>query len=165
MQDTVGSSVETVTEGMIVAVFVVISHITLELSGLVDSRSSFVYSNVFVVSIVTAGSVNGSLSLPKPDLVTRLLVLGEVCSGTAVALAVVVVEGTRALAELAFVDVELRLSNVGARAGGSGVLPVVGLIKPVDLGVSVTLVRFFVVVSGDGRRSQLYVRQGRSRAV
>jgi hypothetical protein len=43
--DLVGSFVETVAERVVVSVFVVISHITLELLGGVDGRPSSFYSN------------------------------------------------------------------------------------------------------------------------
>jgi uncharacterized membrane protein YuzA (DUF378 family) len=136
---------------MIVAVFVVISHIKLMLLfGAVDCGPSlFLYSNVSLfwvagVDVVTLSTLAAVLS--------RLGVLRVVLGGAAVGtLGVVGYDGSGAITELAFGLIEDSLTVSGGWAVDGAELAVVDAILDVDMLVDVPGVRFTITLlfSGD----------------
>lgn len=153
VEDAVGSFVKTVAERMVLAVFVVISHITLVLLGTVDgSSSSLFYTNVSLrvtrvddVNLASRGGIGVVLGrVGLLGVAGSLLVVGagtevESCS---------TYDGTCAFAELTLGDVNLRGSVVGGGTVDSVEVPVVGLVLDVDLRVDVGAVRLLVAVTG-----------------
>lgn len=137
--DLVGSFVETLTERVVLAVVVVISHITLELLGGVGSgTSSFFYSDLcwiaavdtfFTLTLVGVG-VLGSDSLP--GVTGGLLVVGV---GGEVGVTLLGDDGTSALAELTLRDVDLGGRVVGGRAVDCIEVTIVGSVLNLDVGV------------------------------
>jgi hypothetical protein len=116
----VGSFVETVAEGVILAVVVVISHITL---GLLGSRSSGASSNFYSVRLGVGVGVLGGNSL---SVVARgLLVVG---GSAEVGVTLLSDDGTGAFAKLTFGDVELGRRVVSGRAVDCVEVTVVGTV-------------------------------------
>jgi hypothetical protein len=141
---------------MILSVFVVISHITLELLGGVDSSSSsLLYSNLFprvagvngvkVTLLGGEGIVLGSEALLS--VAGGLLVVGL----GALVLGVAADKGTGTFAVLTLGDVDLGGSVVGGRAVDSLELSIVGLVLDVDVTADVTVERLLVAVDGKGK--------------
>jgi hypothetical protein len=116
----VGSFVETVAEGVILAVVVVISHITL---GLLGGGSSGASSNFYSVRLGVGVGVLGGNSL---SVVARgLLVVG---GSAEVGVTLLSDDGTGAFAKLTFGDVELGRRVVGGRAVNCVEVTVVGTV-------------------------------------
>jgi hypothetical protein len=138
--DLVSGFGDSVTKRVVVAVVVVISHITLELLGGVGSgTSSSIYSNLGRVAAVDTDvlrltlvgvGVLGSNSLP---CVTGGLLLVGV--GAEVGVTLLSDDGTSALAKLAFRDVNLRRRVVGGRAVDCIEVTIVGPVLNLDVGV------------------------------
>jgi len=82
VENVLGSALKTVTEGVELAVFVVISHVLLELSGRVNSGSSCLYSN-FLGFLLRIGNFLSALTVGWLSLVGFLgvPVFGEVLGG------------------------------------------------------------------------------------
>lgn len=122
ISDLVGGFVDTLTEGVILAVVVVISHITLVLSGGVDSgTSSLFYSNlrwIAAVNVVDLTPVGVGIVLGSEGL------LGVSCLGD---------DGTSAFAELTFSNVDLGRGVVGGRAVDCVEVPIVGPVLNLDV--------------------------------
>lgn len=123
ISDLVGGFVDTLTEGVILAFVVVISHITFVLSRGVDGgTSSLFYSNLSWVAAVNGidltpvrvGIVLGSEGL-----------LGVSCLGD---------DGTSAFTELTLSHVNLRRGVVGGRAVDSVEVSIVGPVLNLDVG-------------------------------
>lgn len=169
VEDAIGGFVETVAEGVILTVFVVISHITLVLLGGVDSgSSSLFYSNlsfgwvagVDEVNLTTLGriavvlggvrllGVAGGLLVVGGGVEAGVTLLGSETGG----------DGTSAFSELAFRDVYLGGSVVGGGAVDSVELSVVGLVLDVELTADVALIRLLVAVKEEGE-GQLVARK------
>jgi hypothetical protein len=138
VSDLVGSVGDTVTKAVVVAVVVVISHITLELLGGVGSgTSSLFYSNLGWVAAVDTVNLSlvgrGVLGSDGLSCVTGgLLVVGV---GAEVGVTLVGDDGTSALTELAFGNVDLRGCVVGGRAVDSVEVTVVGSVLNLDVSV------------------------------
>jgi hypothetical protein len=164
VEDAVSSFVETVAEGVVVTVFVVISHITLVLFGTVDSgSSSLFYSNVSLgvarvddVNLTPRGGVGVVLGgVGLLGVAGGLLVVG---AGTEVETSSTY-DGMSALAELTLRDVDLGRSVVGGRTVDSIEVPVVGLVLDVDLSVDVGVVGLLVAVDGKGKGQLRHERE------
>lgn len=151
VEDAIGGAVKTVTEAVVVAVVVVISHVTLVLGRINGgSRGRRLYSNRLRVPMVD--------NLFGAGTVTRLLLgsLGMAELGRVPTVAGFVDNGAGALTEITFSHVKLRLSEVvGSAVNGAVVLvvgtllevvDVVGTVLDVDLGFVVALVRLLVAV-------------------
>jgi hypothetical protein len=123
LSDLVGSLVDTVTKRVVLTVVVVISHITLELLGGVDSGSSSVfYSNlswIAAVNVLDLAPVGGRCVLGSEGL------LGETLLGD---------DGTGAFAVLTLSYVNLRGCVVGGRAVYSVEVSIVGPVLNLDVG-------------------------------
>lgn len=141
VEDAISSFVETVTEGVVVTVFVVISHITLVLLGGVDSRSSRLYSNLGLGWVAGVDGVNlpavaGGLVVGWLGGEVGVILLSSVPSG----------DGTSTFAVLTLGDVNLGRGVVGGRAVDSVEVSVVGLVLDFYLATDVTLIGFLVTV-------------------
>jgi hypothetical protein len=142
---------------VILSLVVVISHITLELLGGVDGgTSSGVYSNLgWVVGGDVFNGPAGRLAVVLDKGlagVTRGLLLVGV--GAEVGVTGLGDNGTSALAELTFGDVDLGGRVVGGRAVDSVEVTVVGSVLNLDVGV----VRGWGLVA-EGRKGKVSVRQ------
>jgi hypothetical protein len=132
VQDLVGSAVETVTEAVVLAVFVVISHVPLGLA--VGVGGGLAYTDLFVeldgftlwVALGWVVAWLGAFLLPLAGL--SVILLGErSCAGT----------------EVSLVDVK---AGVVVNLGSWGVTGVVLAVLDVELGFGVALVRLAVPV-------------------
>jgi hypothetical protein len=131
--DLVGGFGDVVAEAVVVAVVVVISHITLELLGFVYGGASRLYSNLFpgrVAAVdgvkLATGGVAVVLGVELLAVAGALLVAGvgaEASTGD---------DGTSALSELAFGDVDLGGTVVRSAADGVE-LTVVGLVLDLEV--------------------------------
>lgn len=138
LSNLVGSLGDTVTERVVVAVVVVISHITLVLlGGLNRGTSSAFYSNLGrVAGVDTLGlslvgiGVLGSDSLPC--VAGGLLLVGV---GAEVGVTLLSDDGTGALAELTLRDVDLGGRVVGGRAVDCVEVTIVGPVLDLYVGV------------------------------
>jgi hypothetical protein len=159
VEDTVGGFVKTVTEGMILAVFVVISHITLVLLGGVDGcPSSLVYSNLFSSGIASVDDVNlaplrrvgvvlGCVGLLGEEGGLLVVGLGAEVRVTLFS-SVTACDGTGMFAVLMLRDVDLGRSVVRGRAADSVEVFVVGPVLDVDMASHVAVVGLLVAVTG-----------------
>ena len=133
VEDAIRGTRETVAEGVVLAVLVVISHITLVLAcGCVDRSSVGDFDVLVVAGRVTLGVSSGwvvarvgALVLPVP-------------SG-----AVLLTEGNGAVTEVPLGDVDTGV-GVEVEVGGWGVTSVVLAVLYVELGVGVAVVRLVV---------------------
>lgn len=133
----VGGFVETVADRVVLALVVVISHITLVLLGGVDGGTSrLFYSDLSRVTAVdsslgTSGGRSRVLDSEGLSCVARgLLVVGV---GAEVGVTSFSDDGTGALAELTLSNVDLRGCVVGGRAVDSVEVFVVGPIRYLDV--------------------------------
>lgn len=163
VEDLVGSFVETVTERVVVAVVVVISHITLELLGGVNRCSGrFLYANVFSR---VAGVDNVKLApLRRVRVVlgnVRLLGVagGLLVAGLGAEVGVTLLkrsssdDGTGAFAVLTLGNVNLGGLVLGRGAVNSLELSVVGLVLDVDVCSYVAVVGLLIAAGGKGEGS------------
>ena len=130
VQDLVGSAVETVTERMVLAVFVVISHVPLGFAAGVDSGLAYTDLLVELYGL--------TLRVALCWVVTRLSALLLPLAGLPV---VLLSEGSRASAEVSLVDVK---TTIVVDLCGRGMTGVVFAVLDVELGVGVSLVRLTV---------------------
>jgi hypothetical protein len=132
VEDFISSFVKTVTERMVVTVFVVISHITLKLLRSVDrSPSSLLYSNLFSSGVARVDDVNLAPLRRVGAVVVAEGLLGVAGGLLAVGLGAEVgsntsYNGTGTFAVLTLRDVNLARSVVGGRAVDCVKVPVVG---------------------------------------
>jgi hypothetical protein len=148
VKNAIGSLVETVTEGVVVTVFVVISHITLVLLRGVYSRSCRLYTNfrwVAGVDCVNLSAVAGGLVVAWLGAEIGVALLSSVPSG----------DGTSTFAVLTLGDVNLGGCVVGGRPVDSVEVSVVGPVLDFDLATYVALVWFLIAVDGKEKVSQL----------
>lgn len=156
MEDAVGSFVKTVTEGVVVSVFVVISHITLVLLWGVDSRSSRLYSNfrwIAGVDGVNLPAVAGGLFVAWLGAEVGVTLLSCVPSG----------DGTSTFTILTLGDVNLSGGVVGGRSVDSVEVSVVGPVLDFDLASNVALVGFLVAVEEREKVSSLGREESRGK--
>lgn len=132
VQDAVGGAVQTVAEGVVVAVLVVISHVR---------------------PVLAFGSVYGTLGDVDLLVEANRLTLSVVCSavltrvGALVLPTILLAEGSGAVSVLPLGDVDTFVEvELGAGSVPGGILSVVDAVLYVDLGTGVTLVRFTVAV-------------------
>lgn len=141
VEDVISSAVKSVTERVILAFVVVISHVKLAVLGRVDGSTSLSFDAYFLLGrgsvVVVPDRCGAGVVL---DVRTRCILNVRVL-GYGIGSATVVT----------FDNVNLRL-EVSSRTVSGTVLLVVGLVLDVDLCVDVTLVRFTVArsVSGTG---------------
>lgn len=157
--DLVGSFVETVTERMVLAVFVVISHITLVLLGCVKGGSSrLFYSDLCFGWVAAVNEVNFT-TLNRVAVVLGVegflavagglfVVGGGVEAGVTLLSSETGSDGTSAFSELAFRDVYLGGRVVGGGAVDSIKRSVVGLVVHVKMTADVELRSLRVFVTG-----------------
>ena len=143
MQDAVSCAVKAVAEGMVVPVFVVISHINLVLAvggtGFVDGSAGLGDLDVLVESYSFALSVAlSSLELARE---------GTLVLPTADVAAILFGERGSALAEVSLGDVKTAVEvDLGGWSVTGWVLAVVGAVLYVELGVGVAVVGLTVAV-------------------
>lgn len=130
VKNLVRGAVKSVAEGVVVAVFVVISHVTLVLARLVDSSAA--HANLFLEG-------DGlTLGVPLVRVLTRVGALAFPLTGFSVVLLGV---GSGAVTVLPFSCVDTAVEVLAVL-----VLAVVGAVLDVDLVVGVALVGFTVVL-------------------
>lgn len=149
VEDVAGGVLETLTEGVILTLVVVISHITLELLWGVDGGlSSLLYSDLVLGSLrelwSSGLSVNG-VSLVKLCLVEARVVLGVLLSERSGSAVTIFTLG----------DIDLRVGVVGGRTVGGTVVSVekVG-ISSLELTVCVAAEGLLIAVEGRMGKSQ-----------
>lgn len=140
VEDAVGSAVKTVTEGVVVTVFVVISHIKL-----VTTTGRTVDGTLFNLYLLVEG--NGlTLGVVLSVLLARIggLVLPTTRS------TVLLGEWGGAVTELSLGDIDAGIDvDLGSWSVTGRILAVVDAVLDVDLGVGVTLVRLAVSLAFD----------------
>jgi hypothetical protein len=160
VEDLIGSFVETVTERVVVAVFVVISHITLELLGGINRRPGRLLYADFFSGVARVDNVNLA-SLRRIGVVpgdVRLLGVagGLLEAGLSAKVGVTLLkrgtsyDGAGTFAELTLGDVNLGGLVLGVGAVNSLELSVVGPVLDVDMASYVAVVGLLIAV--DGRR-------------
>lgn len=140
VQDSFGGAVESVTERVVVTVFVVISHITLVLElGLSRVDGGLVDTDLLVEVVDRL-----ALWVPLGWIVTRVGALVLPRTGVAV---VLLGEGSSTGAEVALSYVETTVEvDLGSGSMTGRVVALVSSVLDVELGVGVTLVRLTVTI-------------------
>jgi len=156
--DTAGSAMETVTEGVVVTVFVVVSHITLVRLVGIDGCSSSLYSNFLGLRsggwVARVNEVDVALTVARLGVLSslgRVTILDELggltVTGARRDVCVTTDDGTSALAVLAFSYVDLGRGVIGSRAVDSVEFSVVGTVLDVELCSDVAFVGLLVSIA------------------
>lgn len=138
MEDTVGGTVKSVTEGVVVAVFVVISHVTLVLGSSWAVDGGLAYTDLLVESDWV------TLWVALSRVVTRVRALVLPAAGLAVVL-LGARSGAGAVVLLGYVNTTVEVV-LGSRSVAGRILSLVAAVLNVDLVVDVAVVRLTVAV-------------------